>query len=151
MARLGLGLGREPGLPTLGAVIVCQLTRPAQVSVAMPGRFIWHGTAALAPRFGPWNVRGGSHVLPADYRLVTTSQPARTTKDRWSSYELLNPGGPSWCVWGPWCRRLSVRSHAAHAVCRCSRSQRLGGLRVRWRLRAHSAGSAALPPGGLRG
>src|SRR5258708_33880626 len=127
MARLGLGLGREPGLPTLRAVIVCQLTRPAQVSVAMPGRFIWHGTAALAPRFGPWNVRGGSHVLPADYRLVTTSPPARTTNARWSGYDLLNPGGHSGGVWVPWGGRLRVRRHRASGGGRRSRLQAASG------------------------
>src|ERR1700726_2498617 len=49
MARLGLRLGRELGLPALRAVIVCQLIRPAQVSGAMPGRFIWHGTRWRRP------------------------------------------------------------------------------------------------------
>jgi hypothetical protein len=36
-------------LSTLQAVIVCQSIRPAQVSVAMPGRFIWHGTHSPRP------------------------------------------------------------------------------------------------------
>src|SRR5258708_33521184 len=101
MARLGLGLGREPGLPTLRAVIVCQLTRPAQVSVAMPGRFIWHGTAALAPRFGPWNVRGGGAPSPlATIRLGQTRKPRPRRKTRGSFFCFRTLAGRMRGMWG---------------------------------------------------